>query len=94
MKYHITTERGVETTLDLQISPEATWLQFCSLPEVEILGPILDITPDGMPDKYTDEELLTLTIRNMGYKKSRKDTGTSLYEEIDQEVDDSGLDNP
>jgi hypothetical protein len=94
MKYHIVTESGSEVTLDLPISPEATWLQFCSLPEVKILGPLLDITPDGMPDRWTEDEWMIMTIRNMGYKKSRKDNGQPLYEEIDEVDDDSGDLNP
>ena len=94
MKYHILTEQGVETTLDLPISPEATWLQFCSLPEVVILGTILDVTPVDMPDRFTDEEALKRQLTNMGYKKSRKDNGQPIYEELDEDVDSLGDGNP
>ena len=94
MKYHILTEQGSEVTLDLPISPEATWLQFCSLPEVVSLGKILDVTPDGMPDRFTDEEALNRQLANMGYKKSRKDNGQPVYEELDEDLDSLGDGNP
>jgi len=95
MKYHIRTESGSEVTLTLPITPEATWLQFCSLPEVQFLGAIQDVTPEGMPVRFTDEEALMRQLANMGYKKSRKDNGQPVYEEIDEEVDDDlGDGNP
>jgi len=89
MKYHILTEQGSEVTLTLPITPEATWLQFCSLPEVRTLGAIQDVTPEGMPVRFTDEEALMRQLANMGYKKSRKLNGQPLYEEIAEDTDDS-----
>jgi hypothetical protein len=70
MKYHITlmNQAGimVEHTLDLPVEPEITWHDFENLKEVRdllLLNPTMwlqDVTPDGMPDWFSDEDWFVL----------------------------------
>jgi hypothetical protein len=96
MKFHVTliNDQGfmIEETLDLPITDQATWDEFVSMRAVKsllLLNPtmrILDVTPDGMPDRFTDEQQLTNQLNAMGIKRSRNEKGVSVYEE-DTEVD-------
>jgi hypothetical protein len=60
-----------EHTLDLPVSPETTYYDFERLPQVRelmLLNPTMtlhDVTPDGMPDRYTDEEIMSRQRANM-----------------------------
>jgi hypothetical protein len=47
---------------------------------------IIDVTPEGMPDRFTDEQQLTNQLTTMGIKRSRNEKGVSVYEE-DSEMD-------
>jgi hypothetical protein len=38
-----------------------------------------------MPSWYTDEQLLTLTLTNMGQRKTRGSKGEPVYEDLDQD---------
>jgi hypothetical protein len=95
MKYHLTLINTdgfmLEETLDLPVQPEITWSDFESLAQVKnlmLLNPtmtLLDVTPDGMPDRFTDEQQLTRQLANMGIKKSVKANGASEYQDIVEE---------
>ena len=73
MKYHITLMNSLgvccEHTLDLPVEQEITWEDFENLKPVKditLMNPtmrIIDITPDGMPDVFTDEEQQSNTAR-------------------------------
>jgi hypothetical protein len=81
----------LEETLTLPITDQATWDEFKSLAAVKnllLLNPtmtILDVTPDGMPDRFTDEQQLTNQLTAMGIKRSRNLKGVSEYETIDSD---------
>jgi hypothetical protein len=83
----------LEHCLVLPITDQATWDEFMSMRAVKellLLNPtmrIIDVTPDGMPDRYTDEQQLTNQLSNMGIKRSRNLKGVSVYESEDSEVD-------
>jgi len=48
-----------EHTLDLPVNEEISWQDFVQLSPVRQLpGQVIDITPDGMPNQYTDPEQL------------------------------------
>jgi len=82
----------LEYTLDLPVDPEITWKDFEGLSQVKnllLLNPtmkILDVTPEGMPDRFTDEQQMLNQFHNMGIKRSRNEKGVSVYEET-TEVD-------
>ena len=79
MKYHLTlmnTEGTMlEHTVDLPVTPEITWQDFEQLTPVRellLLNPTMrlqDVTPDGMPKEFTDDEWMTLQQRHMGGAK-------------------------
>jgi nicotinic acid phosphoribosyltransferase len=77
---------------EFYLKDQATWDEFVSMRAVKsllLLNPtmrILDVTPDGMPDRFTDEQQLTNQLNAMGIKRSRNEKGVSVYEE-DTEVD-------
>jgi hypothetical protein len=57
--------------MELPVSPEITYHDFERLElvkELLLLNPTMrlqDVTPDGMPDKFTDEEQMSRQIANM-----------------------------
>ena len=65
----------LEYTLDLPVTPEITWQDFESLTPVRellLLNPTMclqDVTPDGMPDQFTDDEQMTIQQGHMGSSK-------------------------
>lgn len=86
MQYHITLVNLTTHTLDLPIQDTATWEDFENLSAVRALGhKVLDVTPVGMPDRFTDEEMLTNQLTRFGIKRTRRADGLSEYGEIDQE---------
>jgi hypothetical protein len=60
-----------EHTLDLPVTPEITYYDFERLKEVKellLLNPTMrlqDVTPDGMPDRLTDDEIMSNQKANM-----------------------------
>ena len=60
-----------EHTLDLPVTPEITWHDFERLEQVQnllLMNPTMrlhDVTPDGMPDWFTDEEQMLNQKANM-----------------------------
>ena len=88
----------LEETLDLPVEDSVTWHEFAQLAPVKdllLLNPTMtlwDVTPDGMPSWYTDEQLLTLTLKNMGQRKTRGSKGEPVYEELELEDLDSDVD--
>lgn len=60
-----------EHELDLPVTPEITYRDFERLPRIQellLMNPTMklhDVTPEGMPDRYTDEEWLILQKANM-----------------------------
>jgi hypothetical protein len=75
MKYYITLMNTVgimsEHVLELPVTPEIKWHDFESLEQVQellLLNPTMrlqDVTPEGMPDWFTDEEQMIRQIANM-----------------------------
>lgn len=75
MKYHLIliNDHGFcsEHTLDLPVTPEITWHDFERLELVQnllLMNPTMtlhDVTPDGMPDWFTDEEQMLNQKANM-----------------------------
>ena len=97
MKFHITliNDSGfmLEHTLNLPITDQATWDDFVSMSAVRellLMNPtmtILDVTPDGMPDRFNDGESLLIQLGHMGLKKTQNALGATEYEEIDVNSD-------
>jgi hypothetical protein len=60
-----------EHDLDLPVTPEITYYDFERLKEVKellLLNPTMqlqDVTPHGMPDRFTDEEMMSRQKANM-----------------------------
>ena len=95
MKYHLTlinTEGFcIEESLDLPVDDTANWAEFISMSAVKelmLMNPtmtIVDVTPDGMPASFTDEERMRRQLSNMGIKKSINAQGAPEYEDIEEE---------
>lgn len=64
----------LEQTLDLPVTPEITWQDFEQLTPVRellLLNPTMrlhDVTPDGMPDWFTDDDQMRIQQQHMGGK--------------------------
>lgn len=60
-----------EHTLELPVTPEITYYDFERLKEVKellLMNPTMrlqDVTPDGMPDRFTDDEQMLRQKANM-----------------------------
>jgi hypothetical protein len=73
----------LEHTMDLPVTPEITWDDFVQQRAVKDLlleNPTMwlqDVTPDGMPDKFTDEQELEIT------KANNPSTSKEIYEDSD-----------
>jgi hypothetical protein len=50
---------------------------------------LVDVTPDGMPDSFTDAEQQQRQLANMGLRKSINNQGAPQYEDIDEDDLDS-----
>ena len=93
MKYHLTliNPEGfmLEETVDLPVEDSISWHDFSQLSKVKhllLMNPTMrlhDVTPDGMPSWYTDEQILRITLQHQGLRKSQKDTGATVYEDLD-----------
>ena len=98
MKYHLTlinTEGFMlEQTLDLPVDDTANYSEFMSMravKELMLMNPtmtIIDVTPDGMPDTFSDEERMRRQLLNMGIKKSINAQGAPEYEDIVEEEEE------
>ena len=96
MKYHLTlinTEGFmVEETLDLPVDDTIQWADFVQLGRVReclLMHPtmrLIDVTPDGMPESFTDAEQQQRQLANMGLRKSINDQGAPQYEDIDEDL--------
>ena len=96
MKYHLTLINPdgfmLEQTLDLPVEDSISWHDFSQLSRVKdllLLNPTMrlhDVTPDGMPDWYTDEQLLRIQLQHQGLRKSQADTGVTIYEDLEQDA--------
>ena len=81
----------LEQTLDLPVDDTANYSEFMSMSAVKdllIMNPtmtLVDVTPDGMPDSFSDEERMRRQLLNMGIKKSLKENGAPEYEDIEEE---------
>jgi hypothetical protein len=92
MKYILTliTTDGLmlEETLDLPCEDTITWQDFMSLGAVKdlmLLHPsmtIIDVTPHGMPDWFSDEEQRQRQLANMGMKKTQVVGYAPEYQEL------------
>jgi hypothetical protein len=91
MKYIITlsNEHGamLEETLDLPVEDSITWADFVQLRLVKDLiltNPsmqIIDITPQGMPDTFTSEQMLANSLKQQGLRKGQNVLGQTTYQE-------------
>ena len=65
----------LEHTVDLPVTPEISWPDFEQLTPVKDLllqNPSMrlhDVTPDGIPSWFTDEEWMTIQQNHMGGAK-------------------------
>jgi hypothetical protein len=83
MKYFITVSTGQTHLLDLPVNDSISWEEFENIPQVKALNcAIIDITPDGMPDRFTDGEIMMRQLRNVGMKVTRNGNGVGHYETI------------
>jgi hypothetical protein len=84
----------LEETVDLPVEPEISWNDFENLTQIKhllLLNPTMrlhDVTPDGMPDRFTDEQQINNQLANMGIKRTRNLHGVSEYETIDSDTID------
>lgn len=96
MKFYITlinNQNGIlfDESITLPVSMEITWEDFVNLrPVKELLSSyvnceIVDITPEGMPDKFTEAETLDNILEHQGMKKTRNAQGLSVYEELESD---------
>jgi hypothetical protein len=93
MKYHLTliNDHGFfsEHTLDLPVTDDITWQDFVKLSRVKdllLMNPTMrlhDVTPDGMPSWYTDDQLLQITLHHQGIRKTQGATGVTVYEDLE-----------
>jgi len=93
MKYILTliTADGLalEETLDLPVDDTITWADFVNLRSVKellLLHPhmtLIDVTPEGMPDSFTDAEQQQRQLANMGLKKTHAIGHAPEYEDIE-----------
>ena len=79
----------LEHTLDLACTDEATWAEFMQQAKVKdlmLMNPtmtILDVTPEGMPDWFSDAEQQSRQLANMGLKKTQAIGHAPEYEDIE-----------
>jgi hypothetical protein len=79
----------LEETLNLPITDQANYEEFMAMRAVRdllLVNPtmtILDVTPDGMPDWFSDGESLKRQLEHMGLKKTQNALGATEYEDID-----------
>jgi hypothetical protein len=97
MKYIITliNSEGImsEHTLQLPVSSDIQWHDFVALSQVKnllLMNPtmtILDVTPEGMSDRFTDEQMMANQLAAMGIKTTKNQKGITVYES-DSDSDD------
>lgn len=79
----------LEETVDLPVEDSITWQDFSQLAKVKdllLLNPTMrlhDVTPDGMPSWYTDDQLLRIMLHHQGIRKTQNDSGATVYEDLD-----------
>jgi hypothetical protein len=86
MIYHITTVDYTTHILDLPLEETDSIQAFEQHPDVVALGQsVLDITPDGMPDRFTDEEMMTILLRHQGIRRGAfKSNGLAEYISVEE----------
>ena len=78
-----------EQSLDLPCTDEARYEEFMQLEAVKdllLMNPtmtILDVTPDGMPDWFSDGDMMDSQLRNCGIKAIREPNKQTVYEDIE-----------
>ena len=76
-----------EETLELPVSDDITWQDFVQLTLVKNLlltfpsMQLVDITPQDMPDRFTEADIMRIQLSHQGLRKQVSDLGSS-YEEI------------
>ena len=79
----------LEETLDLPVTDDITWQDFVKLSRVKdllLMNPTMrlhDVTPDGMPSWYTDDQLLQITLHHQGIRKRQNQSGATVYEDLE-----------
>ena len=82
----------VEEILNLPVDDTIIWADFVQLGRVReclLMHPtmkLIDVTPDGMPDSFTDAEQQQRQLANMGLRKSINNQGAPQYEDIDEDL--------
>lgn len=90
MKYTLTlvNDMGIfrEETLDLPVSDDISWQDFVQLTLVKNLllsAPsmqLIDITPEGMPDRFSEGDLMRIQLGYQGLRKQVTELGSSYLE--------------
>lgn len=93
MKYIVTliTTDGLtmEETLDLPVEPTISWSDFVSLSavrELTLLNPhmtVCDVSPWDMPASFTDEQMKTIQLSNMGLRRNQVEGYAPKYVDLD-----------
>jgi hypothetical protein len=96
MKYHLTLRNPegimLEQTVDLPVEDSITWHDFTQLSKVKdllLLNPSMtlwDVTPDGVPDRYTEEQILRITLQHQGLRKSQAQSGATVYQDLEEDA--------
>jgi hypothetical protein len=89
MKYWITTESGRTVLLEVAVQQTVSWAEFVARPEVTDLGEaVIDVTPDGMPDRFSEEMRMACQLREMGLRREIPETGAPKYFKLKAEDDE------
>lgn len=89
MKFIITLSDETEHTLHLPVLDSISWADFMQLALVKdllLLNPgltVMDITPEGMPDRFTDAQAMALQLEHQGLRKGVTAKGAPVYFEDD-----------
>ena len=89
MKFIITLSDATEHTLHLPVLDSITWDEFMRLELVQdllLLNPtlsIIDVSPEGMPDRFTDAQAMAHQLEHQGLRKGVSAKGAPVYFEDD-----------
>lgn len=77
----------LEETVTLPVSDDISWQDFVQLAAVKnilLINPsmqLVDVSPEGMPDRFSEGDIMRIQLSHQGLRKQVSDLGSS-YEEI------------